>query len=148
GVGEVDAVLAGEGSYAVGLVAAPEHRAVRLAGELAVLDDELGADEVRDAEVPRDGRDLVPRRRGRHRDGVAGPLVGLDERARLAADRAGDLGAEEPLTEVREGLLGLATHRGESDVRDPGRVTAELAVDRRHARANELSRGDTATLQP
>ena len=138
GVGEVERVLAGEGSYAAGLVPAPQHRSVGGAGELAVLDDELGADEVLDAEVAGDRGDLVLRGGGGDRDRVPGALVGLDERARLTADGAGDLGAEQPVAEVGERLLGLPAHRGEGDVRDPGRVAAELAVDRRDDRPEEL----------
>ena len=63
--------------------------------------------EVLDAEVAGDRCDLVLRRRRCDRDRVPRALVGLDERARLTPDGAGDLGAEEPVTEVGERIIGI-----------------------------------------
>ena len=123
---QVDVVLAGEAAYGLGLGLAPEELADHPAGEHAVLDLELGAEDVVDAELARDRLGLEPGRgRGQH-DDVPHPLVRLDDRARLRPDRAGDLLHEEPLAHLLQLVLAVPAQRAE--LTEPGRVGSPPSV--------------------
>ena len=146
---EIDVVGPGEGPHPTGLLGAPQQAPVQLAREDAVLDGQLGADEVVDAQIGCHRLDLVLARRRGDNDRVAPTLVGAHEFPSLGADRPRDLLDEKSLAQLGHRLFALAAHRGIPLDGPSRRLPAEVrAVDDRDEGAHEVPQVDLAALHP
>ena len=147
--GKVDAVLAGERPGRQRLPAAPARRPDVPPREPAVLHLELRAEDVRDAELPRQGLDLVAGG-GRHEgEGVPAAAVGLHQRARLGVDHGGDRAREDALAELLELPLGDVAQPGCRRRDEPRETDApELEADRVGESVGDVARAHPSGEEP
>ena len=146
----VDPVLGGELLHAGGLAGAPDHRALDLAGQHAVVvDHEPVAHHVVDAEVAGHRLGLHGQRRGAQHHGVAAALVGADQVAHLRVDQVHHGLLEDPLADLLH-VLGQPPPGRADRARDHvlELAPAQPVLHRELHHLQELGRPDLAAAQP